>query len=62
MNALVCFAAKIRTGRHKLWTRWRYKPKPIDAVCRELADSTTDPVERAALLEMAENYNKKAAN
>ncbi|MET4449612.1 hypothetical protein ABIB75_007926 [Bradyrhizobium sp. GM2.2] len=34
----------------------------MEAICRELAQATTDPLERAALHEIAENYSKKAAN
>ncbi|MFC7699650.1 hypothetical protein ACFQX9_23480 [Bradyrhizobium sp. GCM10028915] len=34
----------------------------LEAICRELAEAATDPVERAALLEIAENYGKNAAN
>ncbi|MFB6416908.1 hypothetical protein [Bradyrhizobium tunisiense] len=32
----------------------------LEAICRELAAASTDPVERAALLELAENYGQSS--
>jgi hypothetical protein len=40
----------------ELHARWRSRRKPIETICRELAELTTDDTERAALLEIAENY------
>jgi hypothetical protein len=34
------------------------KPKEMQRICRELAGKTTDSIERAALLELAENYQE----
>lgn len=30
----------------------------MEAICRDLGDATPDPVERAALLEIADNYKR----
>lgn len=36
----------------------RYREPDIESICRTLAAQTDDPVERAALLEIAGNYRK----
>jgi hypothetical protein len=48
------------TVSRSLWTKLHFKQRSLETVCRELASDTTDPVERAALLEIADTYRKAA--
>jgi hypothetical protein len=56
---MTAFVARIRGIVAAIVAAFRRKPKPIETICRELAEASTDPIERAALLEMAENYRRE---
>ncbi|MDA9490822.1 hypothetical protein [Bradyrhizobium sp. CCBAU 11361] len=43
----------------ELWTRWCFNRKSMQTICRELAEATSDPVERAALLEIAAKCRRR---
>ncbi|MFB6449048.1 hypothetical protein [Bradyrhizobium tunisiense] len=60
MKKLVRFVAQIAPALKSPWTRGIFQEEQMEKICRDLAAATTDPVERAALLELAENYGQSS--